>query len=104
MRPPAPRPNAATPCSRPPSRRCAGSVSVPGASARSPPPPSFCCTTSTAAPHDQQASGAVTGNGSLDLYRIVAALEIFQAHLGTLVLVPAEPLSDEDFRDLMVVA
>jgi hypothetical protein len=32
--PPVPRPNAATPCSRRPSRRCAGSASAPGASAR----------------------------------------------------------------------
>src|SRR4051795_11935439 len=65
MGPPAPRPNAATPCSRPPSRHCAGSVSAPGASAPSPPPPSSCCTTSTAAAHDQQGRKAATGNGSL---------------------------------------
>src|SRR5918998_683258 len=53
-RPSALRPNAATPCSRPPSRRCAGSASVPGASARSPPQPSSCGTISTTAPHDHQ--------------------------------------------------
>src|SRR3954470_16166213 len=64
-RPPGPRPNAATPCSRPPSRRCAESASAPGASAPSPPPPSSCSTVSTTAAHDQQASGAVTGNGSV---------------------------------------
>src|ERR687886_787846 len=63
-RPPGPRPNAATPCSRRPSRRCAGSASAPGGSGRSPPPPSSCSTTNTAAPHDQRASRAVTGNGS----------------------------------------
>src|SRR3954452_5912307 len=58
-------PNAATPCSRPASRRCAGSVSAPGASAPSPPPPWSCSTTCTTARHDQHAVGAVTGNGSL---------------------------------------
>src|SRR3954468_23017521 len=63
--PPGHWPNAATRCSRSRSRRCAGSVSAPGGSARSPPPPSSCSTTSTAAPHDQQAREAVTGNGSL---------------------------------------
>src|SRR4051795_2856416 len=63
--PPGHWPNAATRCSRPPSRRCAGSASAPGGSARSPPPPSSCSTTSTAAPHDQQAREAVTGNGSV---------------------------------------
>src|SRR3954471_9147996 len=57
-RPPARRPNAATPCSRPPSRPCAESASAPGGSARSPPPPSSYSTTSTAAPHDQQARGS----------------------------------------------
>src|SRR3954470_15217115 len=65
MRPPALRPNAATPCSRPPSRRCAGSDSAPGASARSPPPPSSCCTISTTAPHDHRPAPAVTRNGSV---------------------------------------
>src|SRR5919205_728344 len=64
-RPPGPRPNAATPCSRRPSRRCAGSASAPGGSGRSPPPPSSCSTKNTAAPHDQRASRAVTGNGSV---------------------------------------
>src|SRR3954452_1205111 len=63
--PPGHWPSAATRCSRSRSRRCAGSVSAPGGSARSPPPPSSCSTTSTAAPHDQQAREAVTGNGSL---------------------------------------
>ena len=48
----------------PPSRRCAGSASAPGALATSPPPPSACCITSTAGPHDHQ-TGAVTGNGSI---------------------------------------
>jgi hypothetical protein len=62
------RPNAATPCSRPPSRRCAGSASAPGASAPSPPPPSSCSTTCTTARHDQHAVGAVTGNGSIRLW------------------------------------
>ena len=65
LRPPVARPNAATRCSRPPSRRCAGSASVPGASAQSPPPPSCSSTTCTAAPHDQPASGAATGKGSI---------------------------------------
>src|SRR3954452_20957996 len=64
MRPPGPRPNAATACSRPPSKHCAGSVSAPGASARSPPPPSSCSTVSTTAAHDQQGRKAATGNGS----------------------------------------
>jgi hypothetical protein len=56
-----PRPNAGTPCSRPPSRRCAGSASVRGASARSPPPLSCCSTVSTAAPHDQQVPKPLLG-------------------------------------------
>jgi hypothetical protein len=64
-RPPGPRPNAATPCSRPPSRPCAGSASAPGASAPSPPPPSSCFTTSTTGPHDHREGRASTGNGSL---------------------------------------
>src|SRR4051794_31183494 len=63
--PPGHWPSAATRCSRSRSRRCAGSVSAPGGSARSSPPPSSCSTTSTAAPHDQQAREAVTGNGSV---------------------------------------
>src|SRR3954467_14313096 len=63
--PPGHWPSAATRCSRSRSRRCAGSVSAPGGSARSPPPPSSCSTTSTAAPHDQQAREAATGNGSV---------------------------------------
>src|SRR5919202_3870305 len=64
-RPSGPRPNAATPCSRRPSRRCGGSAFAPGGSGRSPPPPSSCSTKNTAAPHDQRASRAVTGNGSV---------------------------------------
>jgi DDE superfamily endonuclease len=59
------RPNAATPCSRPPSRHCARSPSAPGASAPSPPPPSSCFTTCTTGPHDQPSCRPVTGNGSL---------------------------------------
>jgi hypothetical protein len=51
--------------SRPPSKRCAGSASAPGASAPSLLPPSFCSTTSTAAPHDQHTDRAITGKGSL---------------------------------------
>src|SRR4051794_27318430 len=65
MRPPGRWPSAATRCSKSPSRRCAGSASAPGGSARSPPPRSSCSTASTAAPHDQQAHEAATGNGSL---------------------------------------
>src|SRR4051794_21148390 len=63
-------PSAATPCSRPPSRRCAGSACARGGSARSPPPPSCCSTTSTAAPYDQQAGQLVTGNGSVPPFHI----------------------------------
>src|SRR3954447_11020291 len=81
MRPPGPRPNAATACSRPPSRHCAGSASAPGASARSPPPPSSCCTTSTAAAHDQQGRKAATGNGNLAVSRLGASF-------GAVTLVP----------------
>jgi len=39
------------PCSRPPSRRRAGSASAPGVSARSPPQHSSCSTPGTTAPH-----------------------------------------------------
>jgi DDE superfamily endonuclease len=46
--------SAATPCSRPPSRRCAGSASAPGASPRSPPPPLSSSITSTAGRHDHR--------------------------------------------------
>src|SRR4051812_43477303 len=81
-RPPGPRPNAATPCSRPPSRHCAESASAPGASARSPPPPSFCSTVSTTAPHDQQASGAVTGNGSVCTANVTAASPVRHRHFA----------------------
>src|SRR3954467_738548 len=59
------RPNAATRCSRPPSRRCAGSACARGASARSPPPPWSCFTTCTTAQHDQRAGRVATGKGSL---------------------------------------
>ncbi len=38
------------------------------------------------------------------LFQLVAALEVLQAHLGTLVPVPAEPLADEDARELMAMA
>src|SRR4051812_14704558 len=79
--PPGHWPNAATRCSRPRSRRCAGSVSAPGGSARSPPPPSSCSTTSTAAPHDQQAREAVTGNGS------VLETEDFDPDLGNIAII-----------------
>src|SRR5512146_3348436 len=53
MRPLAPWPNAATPCSRPPSPRYAGSACVRGGSVRSPPPRWCSYTTSTTAQHDQ---------------------------------------------------
>src|SRR4051794_3710765 len=66
MRPPERWPNAATRCSRPPSRRCVGSACAPGGSARSLPPPSSCSTSSMATPHDQQVVRTATGNGSLD--------------------------------------
>ncbi|MGY1618866.1 hypothetical protein ACI797_19165 [Geodermatophilus sp. SYSU D00691] len=42
--------------------------------------------------------------GMAYLHHIVAALELMQDHLGTLVPVPAEPLSDDEFRDLIDVA
>src|SRR4051812_21514848 len=71
MRPPERWPNAATRCSRPPSRRCAGSACARGGSARSPPPPSSCSTRNTPAPHDQQVPHAVTGNGSMGTPRQV---------------------------------
>src|SRR3954451_17312475 len=71
--PPGHWPSAATRCSRSHSRRCAGSVSAPGGSARSPPPPSSCSTTSTAAPHDQQAREAATGNGSMSYLNVAEA-------------------------------
>src|SRR4051794_5516725 len=60
-RPPALRPNAAIPCSRPPSRRCAGSASALGGSAPSPPPPSCSSTTSTAGRHDHRPRRALLG-------------------------------------------
>src|SRR4051794_7033100 len=69
MRPPERWPNAATRCSRPPSRRCVGSACAPGGSARSLPPPSSCSTSSMAAPHDQQAVRTATENGSLSHLR-----------------------------------
>jgi len=55
--PPAPSPNAGTPCSRPASKRYGGSACVPGESARSPPPRSCCSTPSTTGPLDQIATG-----------------------------------------------
>src|SRR3954447_18965477 len=66
MRPPARWLSAATHCSRPPSKLCAGSACAPGASARSPPPPSFCSTTSMAEPHDHRPDVAATGNSSVN--------------------------------------
>lgn len=47
---------------------------------------------------------AAAEEGMLDLFRLVAALEVLQAHLGTLVPVPSEPLEDEDARLLMAMA
>jgi hypothetical protein len=47
---------------------------------------------------------AAAGEGTLELFRLVAALEVLQDHLGTLVPVPAEPLEDEDARLLMAMA
>jgi hypothetical protein len=47
---------------------------------------------------------AAATEGVAELFRLVAALEVLQAHLGALVPVPAEPLEDEDARDLMAMA
>jgi transposase InsO family protein len=55
--PPPHRPSAETPCSRQRSRRCAGSASAHGESARSPPQRWFCSTTSMTGQHDQPATG-----------------------------------------------
>src|SRR3954468_14217383 len=82
--PPGHWPSAATRCSRSRSRRCVGSVSAPGGSARSPPPPSSCSTISTAAPHDQQAREAVTGNGSMGGIGDLAADRRARVVLGVL--------------------
>lgn len=38
------------------------------------------------------------------LFHLVAALEVLQAHLGTLVPIPAEPLTDEDTQELVSMA
>src|ERR687889_177435 len=73
-RPPAPRPNAATRCSRPPSRRCAGSASAPGASARSPPPPLSSSIASTAGRHDHRPGPATTEKGSMDVNAPIALI------------------------------
>ena len=54
--PPARWPNAGTPCSRPPSRRCAGSACVRGGSVRSPPPRSSCSTPNTTGRRDHAAT------------------------------------------------
>jgi hypothetical protein len=49
------------------------------------------------------AADAGAPEGIPDLYRLVAALEVLQAHLGTLIPVPAE-VKSEDFQDLMAMA
>ncbi|WP_346619628.1 hypothetical protein [Blastococcus montanus] len=38
------------------------------------------------------------------LHHLVAALEVLQDHLGTLIPVPAGPVPDEDFRELLAIA
>lgn len=50
--------------------------------------------------------GADTGASDdvLARYAIVAALEVLQAHLRTLIAVPTQPTSDEDIQNLMTVA
>jgi hypothetical protein len=49
---------------------------------------------------------AVAGapDGMPFLHELVAALEVLQSHLGILVPIPADPVSDEELRDLLAVA
>lgn len=48
--------------------------------------------------------GADAPDGLPGLHQLVAALEVLQDHLGVLLPVPAEAVSDEDFRDLLAIA
>jgi hypothetical protein len=48
--------------------------------------------------------GADAPDALQGLHQLVAALEVLQAHLGTLIPIPAEAVSDEDFRDLLTIA
>ncbi len=57
--------NALTPCSRPPSKRCATSASAPGRSEGSSRPPSCCDTSNTTGPPDHPTQQAVTQKGSV---------------------------------------
>lgn len=47
---------------------------------------------------------AAAADGVADVFRLVAALEVLQAHLNTLLPVPAEPLEASDARELMAMA
>ncbi|MCU1482164.1 MAG: hypothetical protein JWQ19_2950 [Subtercola sp.] len=49
-------------------------------------------------------SADAAAEGVADLFRLVAALEVLQAHLGTLLPIPAEPMEDADARELMAMA
>ena len=48
--------------------------------------------------------GAETADGLPGLHRLVAALEVLQDHLGTLIAVPAEHVSEDDLRTLFAMA
>ena len=48
--------------------------------------------------------GTDAPDGLLGLHQLVAALEVLQNHLDTLIPIPAEAVSDEAFRDLLTVA
>ncbi|RBY91216.1 hypothetical protein [Blastococcus sp. TF02A-30] len=49
-------------------------------------------------------AGAEMPDGLAGLLELVAALEVVQDHLGALIPIPAEPLSDEDAHDLLTLA